>query len=156
QAYGLHYASLRYFNAAGASKRFGEAHSPESHLIPLLLQAAAGKIDSVQIYGNDYPTRDGTCIRDYVHVTDLARAHILALGVLGERNRIYNLGCGGDGYSVLQVLKTVCEVTGRDIPVKMGARRSGDPAVLVADSERIRRELNWKPTMQNLRTIIAS
>lgn len=155
-AYGLRHTSLRYFNAAGASKRFGEAHNPESHLIPLLLHAAAGKTDSVQIYGDDYPTPDGTCVRDYVHVTDLARAHILALENPGEWGRVYNLGCGGDGYSVLQVIKAACEVTGRDIPRKVVPRRAGDPSHLVASSERIRRELNWKPVMQDLQVIIGS
>jgi UDP-glucose 4-epimerase len=156
QAYGLRYTSLRYFNAAGASERFGEAHNPESHLIPLLLQAAAGKTDFLQIYGDDYPTHDGTCVRDYIHVTDLARAHVLALGSLSEGGRVYNLGCGGDGYSVLQVIKAAGKVTGREIPTKVAPRRAGDPAVLVASSERIQRELGWKPLMQDLQTIIAS
>lgn len=155
-AYGMRYASLRYFNAAGASDRFGECHHPETHLIPIVLQAAAGKIGAIEIYGEDYPTRDGTCVRDYIHVIDLARAHILALGILEERSAIYNLGCGGDGYSVREVINAAREVTGRDIPVRTGPRRPGDPAVLVAASDKIRRELNWRPAMQDLREIIRS
>src|SRR5436853_179106 len=156
RAYGLRYASLRYFNAAGASGRFGESHDFETHLIPLVLQAAAGMRPEVQIYGNDYSTPDGTCIRDYVHVIDLARAHILALGILGERSSIYNLGCGGDGYSVKEVIDTAREVTGRQINTRVGPRRAGDPAMLVASSEKIRRELGWEPKFQDLRVIIQS
>ena len=156
QAYGINYASLRYFNAAGATARFGEQHDPETHLIPIVLQAAAGRRTHVEIYGEDYPTRDGTCVRDYIHIVDLARAHIMALGVLDEGSRIYNLGCGGDGYTVREVIETAREVTGRDIPVRVGARRPGDPAVLVASSEKIKRELGWTPTMQDLRVIIES
>jgi UDP-glucose 4-epimerase len=155
-AYGLRYASLRYFNAAGASPRCGEMHDPETHLIPIVLQAAAGLRPHVEIYGDDYPTRDGTCVRDYIHVIDLARAHILALGALGEGSRIYNLGCGGEGYTVREVIETAREVTGLDIPVRVAARRPGDPALLVASSEKIRRELGWKPSMQDLRVIIES
>lgn len=152
----MRYASLRYFNAAGATEHCGEQHNPETHLIPIVLQAAAGKRSHVEIYGDDYPTRDGTCVRDYIHVTDLARAHILALGILDERSGIYNLGCGGDGYTVREVIDAAREVTGRDIPVRTAARRSGDPAVLVASSERIKRELGWNPQMQDLREIIRS
>jgi UDP-glucose 4-epimerase len=155
-AYGLHYASLRYFNAAGATRLCGESHDPETHLIPIVLQAAAGTRTHVTIYGDDYPTRDGTCVRDYIHVIDLARAHILALSILDERSAIYNLGCGGDGYSVLEVIKTAKAVTGRDIPVRMGERRAGDPAVLIASSARIKSELGWQPTRQDLRIIIES
>jgi UDP-glucose 4-epimerase len=155
-AYSLRYASLRYFNAAGASERCGEMHDPETHLIPIVLQVAAGRRPHVEIYGDDYPTRDGTCVRDYIHVIDLARAHILALGALGEGSRIYNLGCGGEGYTVREVIETAREVTGRDIPVRVAARRPGDPALLVASSEKIRRELGWKPAMQDLRVIIES
>src|SRR5947208_2902101 len=155
-AYGLRYASLRYFNAAGATERCGEMHDPETHLIPLVLQAAAGVREDVQIYGDDYPTRDGTCVRDYIHVVDLARAHILALGALDVRSRIYNLGCGGDSYTVREVIETARAVTGREIAVRTGPRRPGDPAFLVASSERIKRELGWQPSMQNLRTIIES
>lgn len=156
EAYGLRYASLRYFNAAGATRRCGESHNPETHLIPIVLQAATGARAAVEIYGDDYPTEDGTCVRDYIHVVDLARAHIMSLGVLDEASRIYNLGCGGDGYSVRQVIETAREVTGRDIKARMGQRRAGDPAVLVASSERIRRELGWRPEMQDLRLIIES
>jgi UDP-glucose 4-epimerase len=155
-AYGLRYASLRYFNAAGATIRCGEAHAPETHLIPLILQAAAGKREYLEIYGDDYPTRDGTCVRDYIHVTDLARAHILALGILDEKSSIYNLGCGGSGYSVREVMTTAREVTGRDFIVRTSPRRTGDPGTLVASSEKIRRELGWKPEQQELRAIIAS
>lgn len=156
RAYGLRYASLRYFNAAGASEECGEDHDPESHIIPITLQAAAGKRTHVEIYGDDYPTADGTCIRDYIHVIDLARAHILALGVLNERSAIYNLGCGGDGYSVREVIETARRVTGRDIPVRMGPRRAGDPAVLIASSDKIKSELGWRPQFQDLGLIIES
>src|SRR5436853_2210458 len=155
-AYGLRFASLRYFNAAGATERCGEMHDPETHLIPLVLQAAAGAREDVMIFGEEYPTRDGTCVRDYIHIVDLARAHILALGILDERTAIYNLGCGGDGYTVREVIETAREITGRDIPVRVGPRRPGDPAVLVASSEKIKRELGWTPTMQDLRVIIES
>jgi len=156
QAYGLHYASLRYFNAAGASEKCGEDHDPESHIIPITLQAAAGKRTHVEIYGDDYPTADGTCIRDYIHVIDLARAHILALDVLNERSAIYNLGCGGDGYSVRDVIDTARRVTGKEIPVRMGSRRAGDPAVLIASSDKIKNELGWRPQFQDLGLIIDS
>jgi UDP-glucose 4-epimerase len=155
-AHGLRYASLRYFNAAGASQRSGEHHDPETHLIPLVLQAAAGVRPEVVVFGEDYKTPDGTCVRDYVHVVDLARAHVAALAILSERSAIYNLGCGGDGYSVRQVIEIAREVTGRPIPVRVGARRPGDPAVLVASSDRIRRELGWRPRFQDLRTIVGS
>ena len=155
-AYGLHYASLRYFNAAGATKRCGESHDPETHLIPIVLQAAAGVRPHVTVYGDDYPTRDGTCVRDYIHVVDLARAHILALGILGDRSAIYNLGCGGDGYSVNEVIETAKEVTGRDIPMEIGPRRPGDPAVLIASSDKIKKELGWRPALQDLKVIIES
>ncbi|MFN2455674.1 MAG: UDP-glucose 4-epimerase GalE [Pyrinomonadaceae bacterium] len=155
-AYAIRYASLRYFNAAGATEKCGEMHDPETHIIPIVLQAATGKRAHVEIYGDDYPTRDGTCVRDYIHVVDLARAHILALGVLDEASRIYNLGCGGDGYTVREVIEVARAVTGRDIPVKTGQRRAGDPATLVASSARIKRELGWQPQMQDLRVIIES
>ncbi len=156
RAYGLHYASLRYFNAAGATERCGEWHDTETHLIPLVLQAAAGMRPDVQIYGADYQTRDGTCVRDYIHVVDLARAHILALRILDERSAIYNLGCGGEGYSVQEVIDTVREVTGREITTRIVPRRAGDPAVLIASSEKIKRELGWEPKFQDLRVIIES
>jgi UDP-glucose 4-epimerase len=155
-AYGLRFASLRYFNAAGATERCGEVHDPETHLIPIVLQVATGRRAHVEIYGDDYPTRDGTCVRDYIHVVDLARAHIMALGALDEGSRIYNLGCGGEGYSVREVIETARSVTGRDIAVRVGARRAGDPAVLVASSAKIRQELGWKPVRQDLRVIIES
>jgi len=156
RAYGLRYASLRYFNAAGASERCGELHDPETHLIPIALQTAAGERAHVEIFGDDYPTPDGTCVRDYIHVIDLARAHIMALNVLSEESRVYNLGCGGAGYSVRQVIDTAREVTGKDIPTKITARRAGDPAVLIASSEKIKRELGWNPMHQDLRVIIES
>jgi len=156
RAYGIRYASLRYFNAAGASEKCGEDHDPETHIIPITLQVAAGKRTHVEIYGDDYPTDDGTCIRDYIHVIDLARAHILALDVLGERSAIYNLGCGGDGYSVRDVIDTARRVTGKEIPVRMGPRRPGDPAVLIASSDKIKSELGWQPQFQDLGLIIES
>ena len=155
-AYSIRYASLRYFNAAGATRERGEQHDPESHLIPIVLQAAAGRRTHVEVYGDDYPTRDGTCVRDYIHVVDLARAHILALSILGERSAVYNLGCGGDGYTVREVIDVAREVTGRDVPARVGPRRAGDPAVLVASSEKIKRELGWSPEFQDLRKIVES
>lgn len=155
KAYGLKYASLRYFNAAGASARCGEMHDPETHLIPIVLQAAMGARESVEIYGDDYPTHDGTCVRDYIHVVDLACAHLLALGRTEEKSAIYNLGCGG-GYSVKEVIAAAEAVTGRKIPVNIGPRRAGDPAVLIAGSEKIRAELGWVPEFQDLHTIIGS
>jgi UDP-glucose 4-epimerase len=155
-AHAIRSVSLRYFNAAGATAHCGEMHDPETHLIPIVLQVAAGTREAVEIYGEDYPTRDGTCVRDYVHVVDLARAHILALGILGERSAIYNLGCGGEGYTVREVIDAARAVTGREIKVRVGARRAGDPAVLVASSARIRRELGWSPQFQDLRLIIES
>jgi UDP-glucose 4-epimerase len=154
--HGLRYASLRYFNAAGATEDCGEAHQPESHLIPLVLDVAAGKRDSISVYGNDYPTADGTCVRDYIHVLDLATAHVLALGGLGERDRlIYNLG-NGRGYSVREVIEVARRVTQRSITVVEAARRPGDPAVLVASSEKIKRELGWKPQYPELEAIVGS
>jgi UDP-glucose 4-epimerase len=154
-AYDFRFAVFRYFNAAGATARCGEWHNPETHLIPLLLEVAAGKRSHIEVYGSDYPTEDGTCVRDYVHVIDLARAHILSLGVLDERSVVYNLGCGG-GYSVKQVVEVARQVTGRDIPIKIGPRRPGDPAVLVASSERIKRELGWSPQFGDLESIVQS
>ena len=154
--FGLRYASLRYFNAAGATKQFGEWHDPETHLIPLVLHAANGTRPDVQIFGDDYPTRDGTCVRDYIHVIDLARAHILALNILDERSAIYNLGCGGDGYTVKEVIDTAREVTGREIKTRVTPRRAGDPAALIASSDKIKRELGWKPQFQDLRLIVQS
>jgi UDP-glucose 4-epimerase len=156
RAYGINYASLRYFNAAGASERCGEMHDPETHLIPIVLQTAAGTRSEVEIYGDDYPTRDGTCVRDYIHVIDLARAHVKALEILGERSAIFNLGCGGDGYTVKEVVETAKQITGRDIQTRVSNRRPGDPAVLIASSDRIRSELGWRPEFQDLRLIIES
>jgi UDP-glucose 4-epimerase len=156
KAYGIHYASLRYFNAAGASEKFGERHDPETHLIPIILQAALGLREYVEVYGDDYPTADGTCIRDYIHVIDLARAHIAALEILDAKSAIYNLGCGGDGYSVKQVIDTARAVTGKEINVRYGKRRAGDPAVLIASSDKIKKDLGWKPERQDLKAIIES
>jgi UDP-glucose 4-epimerase len=155
-AHGIRYASLRYFNAAGATERCGEWHDPETHLIPLVLQAAMGQRSQVDIYGDDYPTRDGTCVRDYIHVVDLARAHVLALGILDERSAVYNLGCGGEGYTVRDVINVAAEVTSREIPTRVAARRAGDPAVLIASSSRIKSDLGWSPKFQDMRKIIAS
>jgi len=156
EQYGLSFASLRYFNAAGATQRCGELHDPETHLIPLVLHAALGRHDYVEIFGDDYPTPDGTCVRDYIHVTDLARAHILALHHLGNEGQTYNLGCGGAGYSVRQVIDVARDVTGTDIREKMTKRREGDPAVLIASSDKIKQELGWKPEFQDLAIIIES
>jgi UDP-glucose 4-epimerase len=153
--YGLRYASLRYFNAAGASEDYGEDHNPETHLIPLALKVALGHRDHLDVYGADYPTRDGTCVRDYIHVVDLAQAHVLALQALEKGGRIYNLG-NGQGFTVHEVLAAAREVTGREIPAKVGSRRPGDPAVLVASSDRIRRELGWTPRFPDLKGIIES
>ena len=153
-AYGTRYVSLRHFNAAGASRRFGEAHEPETHLIPIICQVAAGKRSHVTIYGDDYATRDGTCVRDYVHVLDLARAHTLVLSKLGDRSAVYNLGCGGEGHTVREVIEKASEVIGVDIPVELGPRRAGDPATLVASSEKIRRELGWLPERRDLGDMI--
>ena len=150
---GMRYAALRYFNAAGASERFGEHHEPETHLIPLVLQVAMGRRERLEIFGDDYPTPDGTCVRDYVHVVDLAQAHILALKALDSGSRTYNLG-NGRGFSVRQVIETAREITGHPIPAVTGPRRPGDPAVLVASSRRISEELGWKPRYPELRDII--
>jgi UDP-glucose 4-epimerase len=156
QGHGLNYVSLRYFNAAGASKNCGEMHDPETHLIPLVLKAAIGQISHIDVFGDDYTTRDGTCVRDYIHVIDLARAHILALGILDENSEVFNLGCGGAGYTVLEVINAAREVTGIDIPYKVGPRRPGDPAVLIASSQKIKNELQWEPEYQDLHVIIES
>jgi UDP-glucose 4-epimerase len=155
-AYRLRYAALRYFNAAGASERCGELHEPETHLIPLVLQVAEGRRPHVEIYGEDYATRDGTCVRDYIHVIDLARAHLLALSILDERSAVYNLGCGGEGYTVREVIDAAKDVTGKEIPVRIAPRRAGDPAVLVASSNKIKTELGWQPEFQDLHKIIES
>ena len=155
QTHDLRYAALRYFNAAGASETRGEDHHPETHLIPLVLQVAAGQRECITIFGDDYDTSDGTCIRDYIHVLDLADAHLLALQGLERGNCVYNLG-NGQGYSVRQVIETARAVTGADISAQVGPRRSGDPARLVASSERIRSELGWAPRFPGLEEIVAS
>ena len=153
--YGARFACLRYFNAAGATSVRGEDHDPELHLIPLVLQVALGKREKVSIFGDDYPTRDGTCVRDYIHVIDLAQAHILALGALDRGSRFYNLG-NGEGFTVKEVIDTAREITGRAIRADVGPRRAGDPAVLVAASDKIRRELGWVPRFPHVREIIES
>ncbi|GIV67685.1 UDP-glucose 4-epimerase GalE [Caldilinea sp.] len=150
---GMRYACLRYFNACGASEERGEHHEPETHIIPLVLQVALGQREEFCIFGDDYPTPDGTCIRDYIHVIDLANAHILALRALDGGSRTYNLG-NGRGFSVKEVVETARAVTGHPIPTRVVGRRPGDPAVLVASSEKIRRELGWTPQYPDLRTII--
>jgi UDP-glucose 4-epimerase len=163
QIHGLRYAALRYFNAAGATAERGEDHRPESHLIPLVLQVALGQRDNLQVYGTDYATRDGTCVRDYIHVVDLAQAHILALRALDEgtqdgrggRSLVYNLG-NGQGYTVREVIETAREVTGHPIPAVDSPRRPGDLPVLIASSERIRRELGWQPRFPRLHDIAQS
>jgi UDP-glucose 4-epimerase len=152
----LRYTSLRYFNAAGAGANgtIGEDHRPESHLVPLVIQAALGKRDSVSIYGTDYDTPDGTCIRDYIHIDDLCKAHLLALERLGtETELIYNLG-NGKGYSVRQVIDTVKKVSGMNFEAAEAPRRAGDPAVLTADSTKAKKELCWEPKFTELETII--
>jgi UDP-glucose 4-epimerase len=157
-AHGLRYVSLRYFNAAGATARRGERHDPETHLIPLVLRAAQDPREPIIVFGSDYPTRDGTCVRDYVHVSDLARAHVLALEALSRRDisaQIFNLGCG-DGYTVKEVIDAAKLITGRDIPVTVGPRRPGDPAVLVASSDRIAKALGWRPQESSLHGIVES
>jgi UDP-glucose 4-epimerase len=157
--HGMRYASLRYFNAAGAAGGLGEDHRPESHLIPLVLQVALGKRERISVYGTDYPTADGTCVRDYIHVADLASAHLLALDALdtprGEQPLINNVG-NGRGFSVREVIAAARRVTGHAIPFVDAPRRSGDPAVLVASSEKLRRELGWQPQHPELDAIIAS
>ena len=154
--HGFRYASLRYFNVAGAIGGRGEAHEPESHIIPLILDVALGRRQSIKVFGRDYPTPDGTCIRDYIHVQDLARAHLLALEALKERDKlIYNLG-NGVGFSVREVIESARRVTGHPIPVEECPRRLGDPAVLIASSEKIGAELGWKPEYTSLDEIIDS
>lgn len=151
---GLKYAALRYFNAAGASPERGEDHDPETHIIPLVLQVALGQRDKFVIFGDDYPTPDGTCVRDYIHVLDLAQAHILALQALQNgQSRTYNLG-NGQGYSILEVIEVARKITGHPIPAEIGPRRPGDPAVLIASADSIRQELGWQPQCSDLETII--
>ncbi len=157
EAFGVRSVSLRYFNAAGAdpSGEIGEDHQPETHLIPIILQTLLGKREHIQIFGTDYPTADGTCIRDYIHVNDLSDAHILALDALarGRETTAYNLG-SGQGFSVREVIQCVERVTGKQVPVVESPRRPGDPAVLVASSERIKQDLQWDPKYEKLEAII--
>lgn len=153
---GFRYACLRYFNAAGATAERGEDHTPETHLIPLVLQVALEQRDSLKIFGDDYDTPDGTCVRDYIHISDLAQAHLLALESLEQTEYChYNLG-NGEGFSVKQVIDTAREITGHAIPAETVARRPGDPAALVADSSKIRAELGWQPEYPTLESIIQS
>ena len=161
-AHGLRFAALRYFNVAGAIEGYGEHHEPESHLVPLILDVALGRRENIRIYGQDYPTPDGTCIRDYIHVEDLAHAHLLALNALAEPARpgepgylVYNIG-NGHGFTVTQVIESVRRVTGKPIAVVLEPRRPGDPAVLVASSDAIQRELGWQPKHPELDDIIRS
>ncbi|MGA3210039.1 MAG: UDP-glucose 4-epimerase GalE [Terriglobales bacterium] len=159
RVHGFSYASLRYFNAAGATAELGEMHRPETHLIPLILQVASGTRENISVYGSNYPTPDGTCLRDYIHVADLANAHLLALEALAERREpaqlIYNLG-NGQGFSVREVIEVARKITGQAIPAVEAARRPGDPAVLVASSEKIRHELGWAPQYTELDNIVGS
>ena len=153
--YGMRYTCLRYFNACGATETRGEDHTPETHLIPLVLQVALGQREKITIFGDDYGTPDGTCVRDYIHVVDLAEAHILAMKEIlnGGHSRKYNLG-NGRGFSVKQVIDTAREITGHPIPAEIGPRRAGDPAILIASSETINHDLGWRPIYPNLRQII--
>lgn len=157
RAYGLNYTALRYFNAAGADpdSEIGEDHNPETHIIPLAIETALGKRDSISVFGDNYPTKDGTCIRDYIHVTDLAQAHFLAMeSLLGnKKGDIYNLG-NGEGYSVKQVIETATKVTGKDIPFQIEERRPGDPAILIGSSRKAINDLGWKPKYTDLYSII--
>jgi len=156
EIHGLRYAALRYFNAAGALPDQGEAHQPESHLIPLVLQVPLGKREDIKIFGTDYPTPDGTCIRDYIHIVDLVSAHFLALDALEDHKKlVYNLG-NGKGYSVREVIETAREVTGHPIPVEETPRRPGDSPRLVASSENIKKDLGWEPKIPALKDIIHS
>lgn len=159
RAYGLKYVSLRYFNACGAhvSGSIGEAHKPETHLIPLILQVPLGQREAISVFGDDYDTKDGTCVRDYIHVTDLAQAHILAVKYLmeGNESNIFNLG-NGVGFTVKEVIETAKKATGRDIKAVMDERRAGDPAQLIASSEKAKTILGWKPEHADLEEIISS
>ena len=158
QSEDLCYAALRYFNAAGASDLFGEDHRPETHLVPLILQVAAGKRDRLAVYGKDYDTPDGTCIRDYIHILDLAEAHLLAMKKLRKSesaSMVFNLG-NNRGFSVLDIIRVAEKVTGKKIPFTVGERREGDPPVLVASSDRIRQELGWTPRFPEVEQIVES
>jgi UDP-glucose 4-epimerase len=153
-AYDLSAISLRYFNVAGAYAQYGERHDNETHIIPLLLATLAGKRNGFTVFGNDYPTKDGTCVRDYIHVADLAHAHLLALDHIETgQHKIYNLG-NGNGFSNMEVIKTAEEVTGRTLDFTVGPRREGDPAVLIASSKRAQEELGWSPQKPSLRQIL--
>ncbi len=154
-AYGIRYAIMRYFNAAGASEKYGEDHHLETHLIPLILQVASGKMEQIKIYGEDYDTPEGTCSRDYVHVMDLAQAHMLALTVLEKKNEIYNLGYS-NGYSVAEVVEMARQVTGCRIPTERAERRAGNPPILIANSDKATLELGWMPQHSELDNIIQS
>jgi UDP-glucose 4-epimerase len=159
QAFGIRYISLRYFNAAGATEELGERHNPETHLIPLVLQAAAGERPALTVFGNDYPSRDGTCIRDYIHVLDLARAHVLAVGALQRKDansQVYNLGSGGEGTSVLEVIEAARRVTARVFTVRIGPRRDGDPVTLIASCKKIAADLGWRAERSSIEEILQS
>ncbi|MDF2874674.1 MAG: galE [Sporomusa sp.] len=159
RSYGLKYIALRYFNACGADVTgdIGEDHEPETHLVPLVLKACLGKMDRLKIFGDDYPTKDGTCVRDYIHVSDLGQAHVLALKALynGHESDIYNLG-NGSGFTVKEIIETAEAVTGLTAPKEVAARRAGDPAVLVASSDKIRQDLGWQPEYTDIKNIIAT
>jgi UDP-glucose 4-epimerase len=156
KAYGLKHISLRYFNAAGASARYGEDHNPETHLIPNVLKVALAQAGAVKIFGTDYTTKDGTCVRDYIHVLDIAAAHILALEKIDRvSSSAYNMG-NGSGFSVMEVVEVARKITGLDIPITSAPRRTGDPAVLVAGAEKIAEELGWKPEFPHLEQIVES
>jgi UDP-glucose 4-epimerase len=155
EAYDLRYVALRYFNAAGATTRCGELHDPETHLIPLVLRAASGEMEAIDIFGDDYATRDGTCIRDYIHVKDLAKAHVLALNKLESGSSVYNLGLSG-GFSVKEVIEAARRVTGKPIPTQVSPRRAGDPATLIASSSKIKKELSWEPEFTSMEQIVQS
>ena len=156
-AYGLRFIALRYFNVAGATQRFGEDHHPETHLVPSILKVALGHAEWLAVFGDDYPTQDGSCIRDYIHVTDVARAHVLALEHLGEhaKHGIYNLG-NGRGFSVFEVIEAARKITGARIPISIQPRRRGDPAVLVADAQLAKTELGWEPEFSDIEHIMDS
>jgi UDP-glucose 4-epimerase len=156
-AHGLRFISLRYFNAAGATKAFGENHQPETHLIPCILKNAVSQEEEIRVFGTDYPTRDGSCIRDYIHVLDIVKAHILALRNIDTTsgNKAYNLG-NGRGYSVMEIIKAARKVTGAPIPVKMCPRRNGDPEVLMANPALARKCLGWEPDYPGIEDIINS
>jgi UDP-glucose 4-epimerase len=152
---GLRYVSLRYFNAAGATEALGEDHRPETHLVPVVLEVAAGKLPSLELYGTDYPTPDGTCIRDYVHVSDLAQAHSLALERAKKGSAVYNVG-SGQGFSNGEVIEAARRITGRTIPVREAPRREGDPAILVASAAKVKVQLGWEPAFADIESVIES